>query len=388
MGFMLFIKRSTITQFFFIAVLYFMLATGKVLPIYAGTFIVPIITIIITAVFFYVSTEKLSFKAFSLMAFLALFLVAYLASAFRSENPQYLLEKIEGGFLTTLFMIPIISYFIDWYGVTRFCERFLQFGMLILVLTIIYKLQFGFWDRSVRFFINGPIVFGWIMGMLSIVSGYLAIQGIKPTRHQIFMAIFLFAVFWTLSRGPLLALLPVLLLMHLRSIEKRAARKSIAIFAAGAVGVFLYVPSEFFGRIFYFLERLTTIGVEAELSDNLRVLMWREAITLWEGNFLFGIGPANYALVTSYSPAKYPHNLTLELLAEIGLLGAMIPLAFLVYLALTTTSAGRYMLLFLVGCTMMSGDLSYFRFFLFFPVAFALANFAPLSSIKKVRTEL
>jgi len=62
-----------------------------------------------------------------------------------------------------------------------------------------------------------------------------------------------------------------------------------------------------------------------------RVELARDALNIWAGYPLFGVGPANsYAYMTRYSVIGTPHNQYINVLLELGLVGLVCFLAFLV----------------------------------------------------------
>src|SRR5690606_3743121 len=70
---------------------------------------------------------------------------------------------------------------------------------------LIYKGTLGLDDRGVRFFINGPIVFGWIMGWNFLICLYLFFKGFRRWLVACGAVAFFLAVLWTQSKGPLIA---------------------------------------------------------------------------------------------------------------------------------------------------------------------------------------
>lgn len=62
-----------------------------------------------------------------------------------------------------------------------------------------------------------------------------------------------------------------------------------------------------------------------------RVELARDALSIWTGYPIFGVGPANsYAYMTRYSVIGTPHNQYINVLLELGLVGLVCFLAFLV----------------------------------------------------------
>src|SRR5690606_13873934 len=100
-----------------------------------------------------------------------------LLTALATTNPSYALLKIEGAILATLIATTIWAYLLSEYGETRVLWGLVSVSVGVLFLTLIYKGYFGLGNRGVRFFINGPIVFAWIMGANFLACLYLFFRG-------------------------------------------------------------------------------------------------------------------------------------------------------------------------------------------------------------------
>lgn len=298
---------------------------------------------------------------------MGIFFLYYLFMAVRSQAPEYLYEKLEGGIFSTTVIVLLASWLVSRMSAILLIQRLLEFGVIVLICTVVYKIGAGFWDRSVRFFINGPIVFGWIMGSFSIVAGALAILGQNTKRNRALMFIFMGAAIWPLSRGPLLAMVVGQVLLHTRYMLRRSALVSLSIALALGLIVGRFFPVEILGRIYFFMERLAGSGIDGEVADNLRILMWHEALGVWKDHPIFGIGPSNYSIVTQFEGFRYPHNLVLETLAEVGLFGFALLLVAMAWIFSRSSSVGQIIIVFFFICTSFSGDLSYLRMIIVFP---------------------
>jgi O-antigen ligase len=148
------------------------------------------------------------------------------------------------------------------------------------------------------------------------------------------------------SRGPVLGALVGMLTLFAMVVGNRMARRRLLLVAVGGVFAAILaaqlVPGQSIGRSFSFLS-----GSGSGLTSNGRFELWSEAWRLFADNPLFGIGTGSFFAVDGLN--RYPHNLLLEVGAELGIIGIALLLGFLAssWLALMRArrqldSAGRF----------------------------------------------
>ncbi|MGJ8530448.1 O-antigen ligase family protein, partial [Maritalea sp.] len=317
---------------------------------------------------------KITPRAVAIIVPFFLFLLVYLALSMGTSEPEYLIEKLEGGFGATTVGALLLIGISTRYGTDEFLDQFLKFGLLILVLTIGYKSVFGLMARDVRFFINGPIVFGWLMGQFAIIATFRALNGRNPTQNFILATLFASATVWTFSKGPILALLVVFLLLFLRKAHRARTQFLLAALLLTVVAGVNLVGLENFGRLYAFANAIFESGEIGEFGTaSVRLALWVEALDMWETSPMFGIGPGNFKHFTIFGGFRYPHNLMIELLAETGLVGLFLFLLFLLMIFLMTNALGRLIMVFSLIGSSFSGDLAYLRVMVLLPFLFAIA---------------
>jgi len=234
-------------------------------------------------------------------------------------------------------------------------------------LTVLYKIKFGFWDREVRFFLNGPIVFGWLMGLHALFS--LMIWAKKGGARYIFSAVlFTFAVVWTQSKGPLLAL-GLCLAVFVLSVAKqnlKVFRNLVGGFTVLCVALAFNVDA-----VLDSLEgsRLQSIAalVTGETQENdegsigSRGAMLEEAIGFIGDSAPFGIGVGEWPN-RSRSGLAYPHNQHLEVLVEMGVPWFLLHITFIIFSLIKGNWELRIVMLFFFVASSVSGDVSYMRY--------------------------
>lgn len=257
---------------------------------------------------------------------------------------------------------------------------------VLLIAAVVYKLKNGFFDRETRFLLNGPIVFGRIMG-IAVVVGVFVLRG--WTRTALCFAFFC-AVIWTGSKGPVLSLFFVAAVGALLS----RRWKSAALVVASLVTV-IFLSTRFEDSF----ADVPLVGREMRGISGLLALMdssrdWganegsigtRQSMWIASTDVIatkpFGVGMGDWATVVHQRAFDYPHNIVLEILSESGVLltTAAVTLALLLYRARIDWFGAACLYLF--AAQQVSGDLLDFRFFGALLVASALLIYEKRPSI-------
>lgn len=278
---------------------------------------------------------------------------------------EYGVKKIDSIIFNVLFSAIFFKIIIDRIGVDTFFKNIIIIGFILLIPTVIYKYYFGFFQRDVNFLFNGANVFGWLSGAYSL----LCLMYFRVNFFRILFFIFLLCVFWSESKGSLIALLASISLLTLY--KSKFNGKSIVSVVAFIFTLFCfnYIVKEYFsdsriGAIFRFLEGST--GESDYGSVGIRLDMYNAALELFYSSFLFGVGLGDFSKYTSFD-IMYPHNVFLELLAETGVIGLFFFVIFYIIFLIKNKNVFFSILVFyfLVVC-FFSGDLSYLRFSMFF----------------------
>lgn len=315
-----------------------------------------------------ISLKNLSPKATHVTIIIAILLYCLLI-LLRSHEINSALEKLDGLIVGGLFI-----YIIGRSQYSKNSEFFLRnliaAGLFILTITIAYKIQFGFFDRQVRYFLNGPIVFGWLMAVMAIISLYVADRD-KDKRFYIAAAIFLAAALWSASKGPLAGFMAALPFIF---VHRQRFRRMVMLIAVLIVGLVLAVELNLIP------ERLSpanyfSTGDPSSLSlgsIGIRQIMWTDAWSIFKSQPILGVGLGNWSSNTSIFLAqyefKYPHNILAEVLSEQGIIGALFWSSILTHIFLKSHGLSRAIFVF-SGCALMfSGDMAYWRLLIFIPL--------------------
>lgn len=266
---------------------------------------------------------------------------------------------INGGFMSTIRMFLYCSLFIYAASVVRLKVSVL--GVLCavaaaqMVILVIYRCV---WLECERFggFTN-PIFFGMFSVCMAIVSVYLASAFGSRWRAWVLYAsslVFCLAAGLTLTRGVIIALIPVFLIFAVYLYVHRvySARKAlIAMFVATCLAAGIGAGTGFFERFGLVDEQLLpALSDEADddayrSSVGFRILMWKYALAVTEEHPIFGAGKERFqqykkewveqgrfpeALINFLSVSAHTHNQYFQELAMRGLIGFSALLALLI----------------------------------------------------------
>ncbi|CAH6793887.1 membrane hypothetical protein [Vibrio chagasii] len=268
---------------------------------------------------------------------------------------QYGFEKLINFGFPFLFGSILAAYIIESGSKVLFYKYFLGFIILITILSLIYKLNFGLFNRQTSFGLNGPIVFGRLMGLGIIISIFTDIRWKKTV-----WGLLGFGLFLSMSKGPIISMFVVCVIIHLTSSNtKFRIRKYILPIAALFVLIFLFNNLDFSGenRILLLLYRLKS--GDFELSDfGSRVSLYFSTISYLKNNYL-GCGLGCWSNVEQINSLGffYPHNLILEVYTELGF---FVGTVFIIYSQLYLISKDKvifYLGSFITLSAMFSGDL-------------------------------
>lgn len=287
------------------------------------------------------------------------FLAALAITAIDSWNAEYGLWKLANLLASSLIATLTFAFVARVAGFTTLL-RMLVCGLgVLLVLGISYKWPHGLLDRSVPFFLNGPIVFARLMG-IGAICAFFAWQ--THWRHAAVL-VFGLAVVISLSNGPLIALLFSLTLTYLlfgATFDRRLFVVCVIFgFAATLIAIWHFSLDVAFGRL-GLLWQLAVHGFD-ELSTsftsaNTRLSLYAETLRLIVAR-PFGVGLGGWEGHVAVAALFYPHNLVLELISESGFIVGSLGLILFTLFFMARSRALLSLGVFLFVAQQFSGDL-------------------------------
>lgn len=244
-----------------------------------------------------------------------------------------------------------------------------------------YKLQFGFFDRSVKFFLQGPITFARLMGLAMILCAFHTRGLIRLVSVLLFFA----AIVWTGSKGPIIAAAVTLIILVLCSKDRQLRNNvllGLAVYFAASLWALQQLEFDFLR-----LDRLAILWSFDPDSfnregnyDSFTGRYWVAVRTLdLIVTHPFGTGLGGWeSMINKSLGLTYPHNLFLELWSEAGvLIGSAALLSFTAFVV-SPRSAWKYCALFFFIAQMFSGDLLDARYLLAFSILSYFAFSSPV----------
>jgi len=211
----------------------------------------------------------------------------------------------------------------QYYG-TIIIRNFILFFALIgtgMAFIGLFSLTQGLPDQRLAVLGGGPNVFARIIGStILIVSVFY--RNIKEKLPRIVIILLFFGLFVaqisTLSKGPLLSLILVFGLLLIVFNQKRSFVKNLSVtiivFALVISIMILFNLSER-----YFLNPFDDVSYG---SYGTRFQHFRDSVEIFHASPLIGIGLGDFVEVSSRF--TYPHNIFLEILSELGLIGILL----------------------------------------------------------------
>lgn len=351
------------------------LIVGNVLPFYNNQSVPLGVNTLIATVFLGPLLLRGDGSAYSKFAILMLyvFLVFLVFGMLRTGDASYALLKIDGAIIVPFLTSFVAVESIRKHGITETCKAMCAVLFAILVATFLYKLHYGFFDRTVRFFLNGPIVFSWLMGVLAILSLHLAINTNSKIYYLVFALAFL-AVIWSMSKGPLVALSATLAFYFARNIKNKNASAALFVVASVIFITVYFIRDALLSSRYMAIFRVSQGEGVDEGSVGTRMGMWTDSVELAHDHPLLGVGLGNWQFYTD-NDFFYPHNFVLELASEMGIVFTFFTFVVIVVAAWKIRRNPFFsVVVFLFICLMFSGDVTYMRY----PLAFLITGYCAI----------
>ncbi|QEE49459.1 O-antigen ligase family protein [Flavobacterium alkalisoli] len=326
-----------------------------------------VLTFISLMIFFISNTYQLK----NILWLVVLFYFFLLFMSFQNLDilkVEYGLQKVFLGLFVPVLCIIVFNRY-EWDD--KSVLKYLIISVSIIsIIGILYKLKGGFFDRSVSFGLLGSIPFGWVNGMAFLS---LVLVREKSFKQIVLSLFFLTMIIWTGSKGPLLGVVLVCLIFWNRVLGKKVSTK-IIVFSIVCIAFFiLLIYSDDIRSVRMIIDFLADPEEYSEGVGKGSVGTRQEYIaTSWKlflENPIFGVGFGGWQ--SNFTDHKYPHNVSMEMLAETGFVGFVFFLYLLFKLKYKKIIA--YVGLYGMMTLLFSGDFSYFRY-AFFPLLLAYVS--------------
>ena len=266
----------------------------------------------------------------------------------------YGLQKFFSGYISPFLLAFILS------RVVKSPEVFfkgLTFAIIAFFLFAVIKkagLPDPFLGRSEYYGIFGPITFGWLMGL-----GVILVFFGRYKYAPLFYVLFAFGVFWSMSKGPLIALV---LTAIVYAIRRRGLGENLILYffvLFGGVLALNYL-SEY--RV---VSNFAATFSNGDSPDSVRAYFYSTTIQQIFQSPLFGGGVGHWSEFTGISSHFYVHNSILEIISEGGIFLFLAFSFFVIFSLRGASDSCRYIFIFFFFALLFSGDLSYHRYITF-----------------------
>ena len=197
----------------------------------------------------------------------------------------------------------------------------------------------GFYDNSADLGVAMCVVFGLSLALF---------QANLERKWRLFFLTCLLA-FGALilvcgSRGAIVGAVAIVLATWARSAKKSWSLVFVVLFALGLVYLMPHASRDRFQ---------SAENYKQDKTANHRVLLWQAGLRMWNDYPIFGVGPANYRYVRQASyridvgndhDAFVCHSLYIEVLSELGIMGALAAAAIILFFFLLTRRIRRRLL--------------------------------------------
>lgn len=341
--------RSFLSAFFSFELLFILfLFSGryKAAPSFAW------IPIDLTAIFFTLSlfagvliyfTKKTAtinkYSLYLLLLWLLLTSYAFLSMAW-SPSINYATEKTM--YMATLVLWALLGSTVI---ISNDIIRVYRFMLLVFLFAFLLGIEFIFWHlKNDSYLIARPdyLAIGRVIGLGCIIAFFYSVVLLKSLIPKTLCFSVFFVLLYVMlalgGKGPFIAVILSLIVFsllywhtHLR-ISSGKKKYAIILIITLSIG-FIYILSmknDFL--TFYRLESMTT----KDESTSIRLDYYQQAISLWLTHPVLGNGIGSFPVLIGHGDVQnYPHNIILELLSELGIVGCAI---FLLMLLLSIKS--------------------------------------------------
>ncbi|MCF7859079.1 MAG: O-antigen ligase family protein [Candidatus Cloacimonetes bacterium] len=261
----------------------------------------------------------------NILLFLAIYVFLIYTLSYSSDQ-EFGMMKLKKFILSTpFFIITFLVFKNQFKSISTIFRSAFIIGLCYLFFVITYP-DYSYFPRLTTLHIN-PIWFSRFLGMIFII-GVFFIRWSKKIHFKLsYFTAILFMLFFMIrtgSRGPILSLAVSLLFVYIIDLFKQK-RFNLKLFlmilsTIMIIAIMLYIASSFLPEDIK--ERLLSKGRDVQNSSLVRVLLAVDAINLFKSNLILGVGLGGFTKGV-LGNFKYPHNIFLELLSEMGIIGTI-----------------------------------------------------------------
>lgn len=286
---------------------------------------------------FILETIKLNLKISLIFLLFSIYLI------FSSLLSEYKFHSLESSLLYFYYLIYVIIFIYLFSSNEKYLSIFLFLGLttsLILCIDALYELIIGtnfLGYSSINGRIAGFFNDRWVIGrfLIFILPIYFGVFCIRYNNlNKLFKIFFIISFFFMFTviifsgeRAAFLSL--VIYVFFIMSYLIRKIKTSQIFLLTIFFPIFFSIPFIFSETSERLMHNVIIYATNFDLDINQYLSMWLTSIKIFFDNPIIGIGPNNYRYICNqdiynisiWSCSTHPHNVTLQILSETGLIG-------------------------------------------------------------------
>ena len=317
----------------------------------AGSLIINLTVLIISFFFiFEIVKEKKIKKVFNVYVFLLLIILAYLLlnSFFISKNSESIFKAF--GFLRFIIFTTAIAYYFKIEN-CKYEKKIIIFWFaifLIVTADLLFEFIFGFNTLNFKSEYLGRLA-GFTGDELKIGGYYfgfflLSILFFNKNENYfiIFFIIFLIVAYIIGERSNFIKILFISIIFYFIILKINNYKKILFIIVPILIIISVTYSNKIYKERFYnyLIKPIIEKNIDVKFSNDRHIGHYRLAIDIFKNNKLFGVGFKNFRnesfhrqvnLGEKIAVTTHPHQIHLEFLSELGIVGYLIMLSFFSY---------------------------------------------------------
>jgi O-Antigen ligase len=220
----------------------------------------------------------------------------------------------------------------DYIEVKKYYKCLLAMNLIILTMTVFVN-DFSSYSMDTRLTMNGinPIWIARFVGEIIILLLFLIDKKRMLLFKYVLIGLLTIVILLTGSKGPLLSLIIAILLVNIMCLKKyiylHDVLKGYFKLLLLLLSIFLFVKEVVLKLISldYLKERFIIENSEASYGNYSRAHLFKMAFEYFVNHPLFGNGIGSFGyLYSGHDIREYPHNVILEVMSELGILGLIL----------------------------------------------------------------
>ena len=317
----------------------------------AGSLIINL-TVFFISIFFIIEIikKKIFKKVFNIYTFFLTLILIYLIlnSILISKNSESIIKAV--GFLRFIIFTTAIAYYFR-IEESKYEKKILTFWFyifLIVTVDLLFEFIFGFNTLNFKSAYQGRLA-GFTGDELKIGGYYfgfflLSILIINNNQKYfiLFFTIFLITSYLIGERSNFIKVFFISILFYFFTLKMNSLKKIFFLVLPTLVILLITFSNEIYKQRFYvfIIKPLTEKNLYLKLSQNRHISHYKLAIDMFDNNKLFGVGFRNFRhesfhrqvnLGENIAVTTHPHQIHFEFLSELGIVGYLIIISFLIY---------------------------------------------------------